>query len=173
MQDNAEEIIEEIRAAFAGVPRGKITIHEAEVIDSYGDDGARDRARLLDTESSWEQIPDSHVEECSWALCHLDPVSWRYYIPKYMLWALRNFKTNNSIVTDFTIYTFDVSSSDAGVREYKQERYRLLNPFQSWAVCRFLRHMVANEDHADGSVARRALEDYWGQFCDERSAENS
>jgi hypothetical protein len=37
----AVEVVAAIRAAFAGVPRGAVTIHEAEVIDRYGSDEER------------------------------------------------------------------------------------------------------------------------------------
>jgi hypothetical protein len=54
MADKAEGIIEAIRLAFADMLRGSITIHEAEVIDRYGSDAERQKARRLDTEESWE-----------------------------------------------------------------------------------------------------------------------
>ncbi len=53
-----EAIIGRIRTAFHGVKRGQIAIHEAQVIDDYGSDQARAQARALDTEGSWEEIPD-------------------------------------------------------------------------------------------------------------------
>jgi len=43
----SDTIIEAIRTAFAGVPRGAITLHEAEVIDSYG--SAEERATAVRT----------------------------------------------------------------------------------------------------------------------------
>jgi Family of unknown function (DUF6714) len=166
-----DEIIAGIRAAFAGVPRGAVTIHEAEVIDSYGSDQERAAARRLDTDASWDGVPDADIEECTTALCHLDPEGWRYYVPAYMVWSLRHYRVSSSVVSDFTIYTFDPSGSDPGLREYKLERFRPLDADQSRAVCRFLRHMAANDDYADGRVAEIALEEYWGRFCEGQDAE--
>lgn len=162
MPDTQEAIIEAIRGAFAGVPRGAVTIHEAEVIDGYGSGELRQEARRRDTESSWDCIPDADIEECAWALCHLDAVSWRYYIPAYMIWSLRHFRVSDSIVSDFTIYTFDPS----GDFEHVLARHRLLDEGQSRAVCRFLRYMAANDDFADGQVANAALDGYWGRYCE-------
>lgn len=155
----ADEVIAAIRTAFEGVPRGTVTIHEAEVIDEYGSDEERAAARRLDTEAIWDHVPDTDIEACTTALCHLDPEGWRYYVPAYMVWSLRHYRESNSIVSDFTIYTFD-PSGDAGLREYKLARFRLLDAAQSQAVCRFLRHMAANDDHADGRVAAIALTEY-------------
>lgn len=164
--DSAEAIIDAIRLAFANVPRGTITLHEAEVIDDYGSDKERSKARRLDTESSWDRVPDSHLEECTTALCHLDSDGWKYYVPAYMVWALRNFRVSDSVVSDFTIYTFNLSERDADLQECILTRYRLLDNAQSQAVCRFLRFMAANDDYADGQVARAALAKYWGSFCE-------
>jgi hypothetical protein len=168
--DAGGSIIEAIRSAFAGVPPGRITVHEAEVIDGYGSDAEREEARRLDTEESWDLVPDQHIEDCPSALCHLDPEGWRYYLPAYMIWSLRHFRSSDSIVSDFTIYTFDFGGTSTRVqdylREYKEARFRLLSEAQSWAVCRFLRYMAANEDYADASVANQALDDIWGRFCD-------
>jgi hypothetical protein len=165
-----DEIIASIRTAFAGVPRGAVTIHEAEVVDGYGSDEERAAARRLDTDASWDRVPDADIEECTSALCHLDPEGWRYYVPAYMIWSLRHYRVSSSIVSDYTIYTFDPSGSDARLREYKLARYRLLDRGQSQAVCRFLRHMAANDDYADARVADIALAEYWGRFCEGRDA---
>jgi hypothetical protein len=165
LTDTIETVIEAIREAFADVQSGGITVHEAEVIDSYGSDEERKEARQLDTESSWDQVPDQDIEECTKALCYLDPEGWRYYIPAYMTWTLRHFRTSNSIVSDFTIYTFDPSGSHTGLREYKLARYQMLNDAQSRAVCRFLQYMATNDDLADVRVANLALTEYWGRFC--------
>jgi hypothetical protein len=127
MAEAPDEVIAAIRTAFAGVPRGAVTIHEAEVIDEYGSDAERAPARRLDTEASWDRVPDADIEACTTALCHLDPEGWRYYGPAYMVWSLRHYRVSNSIVSDFTIYTFD-PSGDAGLREYKLARFRCRRP---------------------------------------------
>jgi hypothetical protein len=128
------------------VPRGRITIHEAEVIDNYGSAAERTAASKLDAEERWERVPDEDIEACTTALCHLDPEGWRYYLPAYMIWSLKHFRVSDSIVSDFTIYTFGPSSSDSPLDDYNMARFRLLNQAQSRAVCRFLRSMAINDD---------------------------
>ena len=83
-----------------------------------------------------------------------------------MIWSLRYFKVSASVVSDFTIYVFDPSSSDFDITEYKLERYRQLDIAQSRVVCRFLRFMAENDGYADTTVASAALAAYWGQFCE-------
>lgn len=161
----AESIIGDIRAAFLGVRRGAITLHEAEVIDDHGSPDQRAEARKLDTDGRWERVPDEHVEQCGWALSHVDPQSWRYYIAPLMIWSLKYFRTNTSVVSAHTIYTFDLNEQSHDLREYALERYRLLNDEQSRCVCRFLEYMSRNGDYADDRVAKEALRKYWGRFC--------
>ena len=166
LDTEAESIISDIRDVFLGVRRGTITLHEAEVIDSYGSTDERSEARKLDNDGHWERIPDAHIEECTTALSHVDPESWRYYIAPYMIWSIQHFRTNDSIVADFTIYTFAPNEEPEDMREYSLERYRLLDEKQSRCVCRFLKYMAKNGDYADDRVANEALRKYWGQFCD-------
>jgi len=167
----AESIISDIHRAFLGVRRGDITLHEAAVIDNYGSPEQRAEARKLDTDGRWERIPDAHIEECGWALSHVDPESWRYYIAPCMIWSLRHFRTNNSIVSDYTIYIFDPCEESSDLREWSLERYRLLNEAQARCVCRFLRCMSRNGGHADAPAALEALRRYWGRFCESDGTE--
>jgi hypothetical protein len=131
--DEAEAIIVAIRQAFSGVRRGEVTLHEAIVIDSYGADAERQEARSRDVEIDWQHVRDEDIEECETALCFLDPVSWRYYIPAYMIWSLSHFRVNNSIVSDFTIYTFELSDRH-DLREYGLSRFESLSQSQAGRV---------------------------------------
>ncbi len=161
---DAGVIIAAIEEAFRGVPRGAISIHEAEVIDVYGSQVEQACARKRDAERRWEDVPGESIEACTTALCHVDPTSWRYYIAAYMVWSLRNFRTNNSMTCDATIYTFDRIDDDPKLAAYATERFDHLSEAQSCAVCLFLQHMAKNTDFADDVVADRALRKYWGQF---------
>ena len=157
VDEDADSIIRDISEAFLGVRRGEITLHEAEVIDEYGTPKARAEARKHDADGRWERIPDAHIEKCGWALSHVDPQSWHYYIAPLMIWSLRYFRSNDSIVSDYTIYTFDPNEKSGDMREYALERYRQLNDKQARCVCRFLTYMAKNGDYADDRVANEAL----------------
>jgi hypothetical protein len=162
MDAEAKSIIDAIHEAFRGVARGRISLHEAEAIDAYASDEECAAVRSLDTETRWEDVPDQHIAQCTAALSHVDPESWRYYIPRYMEWSLCNFRSSDSVASDFTIYTFaPARKKEPQLREYSLQRYRLLTAQQSRVVYRFLRYMAGQGEHADSRVANEAIRDYW------------
>jgi hypothetical protein len=167
--DEADAIIEAIRRAFQGVPRGAVTLHEADVLDACGSEAERRKARRLDLDERWDQVPDDDIEEYPNILCFLDPEGWRYHIPAYMTWTLLHFRESESFTTDATIYTFDPYLGHRQLRAHSEARFRLLDEAQCRAVCRFLRYMAAQEDYADVSQARHALDAYWGRSCEGRA----
>jgi hypothetical protein len=58
MEERRDALIGQIRKAFTNVSRvGGVSLHEADVIDSYGSRQQRDAARKLDTESVWPCVP--------------------------------------------------------------------------------------------------------------------
>jgi hypothetical protein len=56
--DAPESTIDAIRPAFAGVPRGRMPIHEAEFIDRHEPSGERPEARRLDASESWHRVAE-------------------------------------------------------------------------------------------------------------------
>lgn len=165
MSDDAQAVIEAIREAFRGVPRGETTLHEGEVIDDYGSAEKRGKARRVDVERRWEDVPNAHVESCMHGIYHVDPASWRYYIPRYMVWSIENFQTNSSLLSDLTIYQLaPPNESHTGLRKHALERYRMLDAAQSRAVALFLHYMAQHDDDADAYAASEALRIYWGRF---------
>jgi len=163
MAETVNDLIAAIHAAFHGVPIGEITLHEAEVIDTYGTMKERVRGRRLDVAPCWEAIPDSHLEECSGALSHLDPQSWRYYLPRFMEWTLTHYQTSKSITVDYTIYSL-LLAEDALINQHLRERFRQLTAEQARVVCRFLQLMAREDGHVDAASAAQALQRFWGRF---------
>ncbi len=161
-----ERLIEEIRQAFAGVSREDgITLHEANVIDLYGSDVERAAARRLDRDERWEDVPDDLIESHPSILTFLDAKGFRYYLPAYMVWALRNLGSD-SLSVDFTIYALSPSRLP-GFRRWSLERYGIFNSGQATAICRFLRFMAdCSGGDADDRVARKALDRYWNGYCE-------
>ena len=158
--DARDAVISSIVAAFDGVGRGNgITIHEAEAIDYYP--GSQKEARLLDTEMRWQDIPD-HVIETTPSLAFLDAEGFRYYIPAYMIWTLRNAPSSDSISVDYTIYAFTHDPPEVG------HQVALLNQEQRCAICRFLR-FVAQSDPEDWRWDVKAAHDSlalgWERYC--------
>lgn len=165
MAEDIRPIVDAIHAAFGGasrVERGAITLHEAERIDSYGTSGERTRARRVDTEASWTEIPDEHIEECANALPHLDPASWRYYLPRFMEWALQQLASGRRASVDHVLYTL-VLGDDRALNDHARRRYAALTPEQSAAVCAFLAY-AAKHERCDAEAAATALTKYWQKF---------
>jgi hypothetical protein len=152
-----DQVIRELEDAFLGVPLGKITLHEAEALESYATDVQRRAARELDRERDWRDVPDQAIRECPAALSFLDPESWRFYLPAYIRYGLRY--TNTDVVDD-AIYALN----PAGIRQHEQvieERFGTLNAAQVRAVCSFLLFASRNGDWCDDVFAKEALDDYW------------
>jgi len=132
----------------------------------YGaDERQLELAKSLDSDVHLSQITDAHLEGCSKGLYGADAESWRYFVPAFMIWTLRHFKTNDAFLSDQTIYTFDPSDRDSSLKQWALERYRGLSPSQCKAVCRFLMYMAQNGNYADEVVANQALAKYWFERC--------
>ena len=85
--------IEEISAAFDGVSRaGGVSISETRVIEYLGSDEERAKARQDDNETRWQNVPEEAIGEGEGyeALGSFDNISFRYYLPAYLVWYLRN-----------------------------------------------------------------------------------
>ena len=166
--ESVEDIITAIEEAFAGVARGAVTLHEAEIIDDYGTEAERLHARTYDPEVNWRDVPDSSIQECPAALSFVDPVSWRFYLPAYMRFGLRHLRDPRNSAIDHAIYSLDGGGTPQR-GEFTLERFRTLNEAQARAVRRFLIFASENGDHCDDRVAKDALEAYWDRDFGGRS----
>jgi hypothetical protein len=153
-----EQVIGEVEEAFRGVPLGKRTLHEAELLDRYSSTEVELRAaRELDPERDWRDVPDAAIRECPVALSFLDPESWRFYLPAYIRYGLRH-PTEGTV--DDAIFHLD----PAGIRQREritEERYGILDARQVRAVCSFLLFASQNGDWCAADSAKEALDDYW------------
>ena len=160
-----ERIISEIEDAFADVKRGKgVTLHETDVLDACGSAEKRARARKHDADEKWLDVPDRDIEEHPSALCFLDPEGFRYYLPAYMRWSLRHYKSSASLASDSTVYAIG-PSGNKGVTDWNCKRWGVFTREQSQVIFAYLRFMVEEgEGYADSSMAELAINAYWSQF---------
>jgi hypothetical protein len=87
----ADVLLKLIEDAFDGVTRGDaITLHQATVIDDYGSEDEFLAAAKFDTEVRWQDVPDSAIVENPAPFHFLDNAGFRYYLPAFMSWAIRN-----------------------------------------------------------------------------------
>ncbi len=158
-------LIAEIERAFGDVRRGNgITLHQARVLDDYGNEQEQAEARKSDTDTRWQSIPDSWIENLCDTLAFLDPEGFRYYIPAFMIWALKYHDTSASFAVDAAVYILCLE--DGKLRAWQLERYRLLAKPQAIAIAHFLDYCAhqAHMGNMDDAVAKEALDAHWGQF---------
>ncbi len=144
-------------SAFDGVDREDgVTLHEANVIDDYGTAEELLAARQLDIDRHWREVPDADIEENYSVLSFLDLKGFRYYLPAYMIWSLKNLESaSGSPSPDATIFA---------LTNWYDERYSLFTHEQCRAVYRFLHHL-ARYGGGYAKKAKKALDRYWAQFA--------
>ena len=152
----ADILIERIQDAFKDVAlEDGITIHEADLEGVYRDDSVRVAARAKDPETSWQEVPDSKIYYHT-SLNFFDIKGWRFYLPAYMIWSLKNWRTTDSLSSDSTIWAL----KDRGFGS-KSERFSALNEEQSKVVLAFLQH---HERYSGEPDARESIDSYWYKF---------
>jgi len=141
---NTEEkdLIEQIKSAFADVKLDDgVSLNVTEYYDSGGTvEAFREKAKF-DERLNWAAIPDETLEQFTVTFSFTDLKGYRFYIPAYMIYNVRNRETSNSIITEFTIYALDI------------DRYQFRDsPFvdffttsQLEAICSFLEWESRNE----------------------------
>lgn len=173
IDDTVETLTQEIAVAFADVQRlDGITLHEADVLDSYGSDEERAAARLRDTDRHWSEVDTQAIERLSSALSFLDPKGFHYYLPAHMCWALRSYGTTSSATLTSLLFALRIGrwyKGDEPGAEPIPERFRILSTAQARTVCRFLRFFAAYGDsEGEAEWCQEALDHYWGSFCAEQ-----
>ena len=146
-----DELLKIIENAFDGVVRGDgITLHQATVIDNYGSEEEFLAAAKLDTEVRWQDVPDSAIAENSGPFNFLDYAGFRYYIPAYMSWAVRNCSEDYSGPGFFTYLAVLPSVAPREIARGLGEAFdlqtfineRSLTPEQVNAIYRFICFMA-------------------------------
>lgn len=163
-QPNEREIlISEIRMAFHGISRSDgVTLHEARAIDGHKSEEERKNARRLDKDNSWDEVPDAHIEQYYDVFSFFDVEGFRYYLPAYMIWAVKHFDVSQSCSSDNVIY---VLSHSTILLERDTQVFNSFNLVQCRAICRFLKFMASNPTFADADAANAALREHWGKYC--------
>jgi len=154
-------LIAEITTAFDGVAREDgVSLRESRVIDNYGCNEERAEARLLDTDTRWQDVSDADMQRYDAVLTFSDAKGFRYYLPAYMLRDLRLFVHPKYGISSDTLDYLDLPRHD-----YKLKHYSLLTPPQGKAVCHFLKFIVKHGAGDDPQEAAKYLAGYWNQYC--------
>ena len=94
---DVEQVVRAIECAFGSVRLGNgVSISEGTVIDFYGGEEERRKARLRDEKNDWRLIPDRSIRVNQTSLIFVDAEGFRYNLPAYMRFVVRNYLTSDS-----------------------------------------------------------------------------
>ncbi|MBE9098516.1 DUF6714 family protein [Vacuolonema iberomarrocanum] len=149
-----KSLISEIQNAFEGVKLdGGISLNMAEYADSYEYDKECLKRAANDEKENWQNISSEDIENCTVTFCFTDLRGFKFYIPAYMCWALRNFDKSHSCSIDSTIYAIDPDHFIFKETPFNE----LFNSQQIKALCSFLEFAINNGDFFDDIVANKNL----------------
>jgi hypothetical protein len=153
-----QAVIDQILSAFGHVRlEDGVTLHETEVLDDYGSDEKRAQARLKDTETRWQDVSAVKLERFD-KPAFLDVKGFRFYLPAYMVWAMKSFRTAKSLSIDFYLYCMRHPGHDAEYFDVEQSK----------AILSFLRFVVKYaQGHMDTATAQKAIDRYFGRFSED------
>jgi hypothetical protein len=160
-------ILAEIEAAFRSASRrGGVSWNETGAIDDYGSEQYRAAARAVDKDTHWTEVaadPNWNPEEQHWGgFSFLDQVGFRYYLPAYIVRALR---------TRLSYDLFLTIEYGWGQPDWppEQNNFGLFDARQLRAVAAFVRFAVAIEPsdpdfRTAGMPCARLYESTWRKF---------
>ena len=147
-------LVENIKLAFNGVKLGDgISLNMTEYYDSGGAETEYLELSKFDEREDWSKIDDKTLEKFSVTFSFTDLNGFKFYTPAYMTYAIKNFDTSESIITDFTIYAMDTDHyllRDIGIKG-------VFNSNQLLCIIGFLMFVIDNPAHFDSKIASENL----------------
>jgi hypothetical protein len=146
-----ESLEAEIRSAFAGATlptEDQIAPHQCHECAEL---------RSAFTSVRWDAMPDALVEAHAVALPLLSPEAFAYFLPGYLLYALRHL-TCQSAPSEMTIYALGPKAKDNRASEdWERERVKPLTEEQARVIDRFLELVEKDDEFSEylGDVAER------------------
>lgn len=162
-------VIAQIRRDFAHVSReGGVSLHEAYVLDDWGSPEECARARLLDTDTHWNEVDLRDQPFYGSALSFMDPIGFRYYYPALMAEMLiadspGNESSQAAYFTDSVLYHATPPAPSEWVSEELPAKYSLFSESQLRCVARFLVYELesSENDPIEADIACDALNRLW------------
>ena len=150
-----DNLIAEIDKAFADVQlEDGVSLNMTEYNDSGGSvEHYADRAKR-DERMDWRRIDGKTLQKFTSTFSFTDLKGFRFYIPAYMIWAVRNHSISDSIISTFTVYALNADHylfRDVPLTAWFNER-------QVAAMVKFLEFACDNGDTLDDTVARENLQ---------------
>ena len=108
MKSTEHPLIQEIIDAFKDVHlEDGISLNMTEYHDSGGCMPEFKKKAKTDERKHWYKIDDDTLESFTVTFSFTDLKGFRFYLPAYMIYTIRNHEISDSIITDFTIYALD------------------------------------------------------------------
>jgi len=105
---DADRLIAQIEEAFAGVAlEDGLSLNECEYADSGGTAKEYLERAKRDERQDWRKVAADDLERHHVTFSFADVKGYRFYLPAYMIWTLKNYRTTDSVSADFTIYACD------------------------------------------------------------------
>lgn len=157
----------QIHEAFDGTSRGNgITLHQANVRDNYGPPEEEKAARDLDRDEKWQDVPEKDIEFCQSALSFLDVAGFRYYIPVFMLYALKYWDSDAADARNSCQHHL-IQVYPKSMRKSEPSEIAVMYGFsklQIQAVAAFLKFVVDFDDFRSTQVEKDAVKK-WETFA--------
>lgn len=158
IDEKIDAVAARIEHAFTGVQLGTgVSWREADVLDSYGSARERTAARELDEKEDWRRIPHSLIGALKYqsVLPFLNAGGFKFYLAPCMIFALKNYRTSNSLISDSILYSLTSAST-------AKELQAILDPEQKQCVIDFLSLCLEiGDDHFDLHKVEDRLQKYW------------
>jgi hypothetical protein len=159
----ADEVTRLVQEAFPLQPIPKMTLHQARLADQtmtrkipeheWNDAGKRDIGR------TWQDLTDEEIISCDAALSHFDESSFVYYLPAYLLFAVRNHNADWPDPGETTVGSVVFSVTHR--TPYTLARFKLFSTEQRAAVIAFLELIAEKGSDYERPEAQKSLERYW------------
>jgi hypothetical protein len=159
----AKQLSDVIEAAFPLGPLPEMSLHQAQLGDQSMSreipETEWEAAGKIDAGRNWGDFSDEELMSCDAALAHLEEVSFVYYLPAFLLFAVRHCNARWSDPTESLVGSAVFSVTH--LEPYSLGRYKRLTSEQRAAVIAFLEFMTENGNVHRRPQAQNALKRYW------------
>ena len=102
-------------------------------------------------ETNWRLIPDDVLEKAQTTFSFTDLAGYRFYLPRYITWAIHNHRTSSNWISDHTIYSIDPTMHHFNKTPFLE----FLSPEQVDVALAFLDYCILNPDTNDATIAAK------------------
>jgi hypothetical protein len=155
---NTKQLLIDIQSAFDGVQLEEgISWSEAAVLDGYGTDEQRVKARLRDVKDNWKEVPFAKISAFNFQdnIPFLDVKGLKYYLAPIMCYGIQHYKSNESLLLNGLIYGL---TKQPLVNDLKM----ILNEGQKKCIIKYLMFCdFIGNDYFDTHKLSERINKYW------------